>query len=113
MSVSLPETGVAYEPFTELGGRRRTTPDSVNTVWRNASFRGYADYMATGDFRTGISRLVETAELGPTAIMCAETLWWRCHRALISDYLKSFGETFGTFSIWKRASRTATHRRRG
>ena len=61
-------------------------------AWRNESFRGYADYMETEDFRNGVTRLVELAqESGPTAIMCAEAVWWRCHRSLISDYLKARG----------------------
>jgi uncharacterized protein (DUF488 family) len=61
-------------------------------AWRNESFRGYADYMETEDFRNGVTRLVELAqESGPNAIMCAEAVWWRCHRSLISDYLKARG----------------------
>ncbi|MEP7213460.1 MAG: DUF488 domain-containing protein [Acidobacteriota bacterium] len=91
LRISLTEIGVRYEPFTELGGRRRPSPDSHNTVWRNESFRGYADYMETDEFRSGIIRLTDTARTGRTAIMCAETLWWRCHRSLISDYLTSQG----------------------
>ena len=87
---SLSERGIRYEHFPELGGRRKTKPDSKNTAWRNASFRGYADYMETAEFRKGVERLVDlTQEAGPTAIMCAEAVWWRCHRALISDYLKA------------------------
>jgi len=81
-----------YEHFPELGGRRKAKPDSKNTAWRNEAFRGYADYMETEDFRNGIARLVDLAsEAGPTAIMCAEAVWWRCHRSLISDYLKARG----------------------
>ena len=61
-------------------------------AWRNASFRGYADYMETEEFREGVERLVNLANnVGPTAIMCVEAVWWRCHRALISDYLKAHG----------------------
>ena len=84
--------GIRYEHLPELGGRRKPNPDSRNTAWRNASFRGYADYMETEEFRKGIERLLDLAsELGETAIMCAEALWWRCHRSLISDYLKTRG----------------------
>jgi uncharacterized protein (DUF488 family) len=84
------ETGIRYEHFPELGGRRKVKPDSKNTAWRNEMFRGYADYMGTEDFCRGIARLIDLAEkVGPTAIMCAEAVWWRCHRSLISDYLKA------------------------
>ena len=89
---SLGQHGICYEHFADLGGRRKPKHTSHNTAWRNASFRGYADYMETEEFRKGIERLVDlTSEVGPAAIMCAEAVWWRCHRALISDYLKARG----------------------
>ncbi len=89
---SLGQQGIRYEHFPELGGRRKPKKDSQNTGWRNASFRGYADYMETEEFRNGIKRLLDLArEVGPAAIMCAEAVWWRCHRALISDCLKVRG----------------------
>ena len=89
---SIGEHGIRYEHFPELGGRRKAKPDSHNTAWCNESFRGYADYMETEDFRKGIARLIDLADQsGPTAIMCAEAVWWRCHRSLISDYLKARG----------------------
>jgi uncharacterized protein (DUF488 family) len=92
LAKSLQEHGIHYEHFAELGGRRKPRPDSRNIAWRNASFRGYADYMETEDFRRGVDRLVDLAnDIGPTAIMCAEAVWWRCHRALISDFLKARG----------------------
>jgi len=92
LAKSLTEHGIRYEHFPELGGRRKAKKDSHNTAWRNASFRGYADHMETEEFRTGIERLLDLAnKLGPTAIMCAEAVWWRCHRALISDHLKTGG----------------------
>ena len=92
LSASLHEVGIRYEHFPELGGRRKPKHNSRNTAWRNASFRGYADYMETEEFRKGADRLVDLAnDAGRTAIMCAEALWWRCHRALISDYLKARG----------------------
>ena len=92
LAKSLKEHGIHYEHFAELGGRRKPRPDSRNTAWRNASFRGYADYMETEEFHKGVRRLLDLAnEAGRTAIMCAEAVWWRCHRALISDYLKAQG----------------------
>jgi uncharacterized protein (DUF488 family) len=90
LAKSLKEHGIRYEHFPELGGRRKAKKDSHNTAWRNASFRGYADHMETEEFRAGIERLLDLAnKVGATAIMCAEAVWWRCHRALISDYLKT------------------------
>jgi len=92
LAKSLREYGIRYEHFQELGGRRKTKPDSHNTAWRNESFRGYADYMETGEFSKGIERLLDLAKAtGPAAIMCAEAVWWRCHRSLVSDYLKARG----------------------
>jgi uncharacterized protein (DUF488 family) len=92
LAKSLSESGIHYEHFPELGGRRKPKPDSKNTAWRNEMFRGYADYMQGEDFRKGIARLLDLADgIGPIAIMCAEAVWWRCHRSLISDYLKARG----------------------
>jgi uncharacterized protein (DUF488 family) len=92
LAESLNTHGIRYERFPELGGKRKSKPDSRNTAWRNASFRGYADYMETEQFQKGIERLLDVAaEAGPTAIMCAEAVWWRCHRSLIADYLKARG----------------------
>jgi uncharacterized protein (DUF488 family) len=83
--------GIDYQPFTELGGRRKVQPDSPNTAWRLPAFRGYADYMQTVAFGAGIERLKALARTKPTAIMCAEAVWWRCHRGLISDVFKVNG----------------------
>jgi uncharacterized protein (DUF488 family) len=91
LQVALAEAGIEYLHFPELGGRRNPRPDSLNMVWRNKMFRGYADYMETDEFRAGIERLLEVAKAGRTAIMCAEAVWWRCHRSLIADYLKAKG----------------------
>lgn len=88
---SLAAAGIEYLHLPELGGRRRARPDSINMAWRNESFRGYADYMETEGFQIGISELLKLAAQKRTAIMCAEALWWRCHRSLISDYLKVKG----------------------
>jgi uncharacterized protein (DUF488 family) len=89
LSESLASFGIEYVHMPELGGRRRARKDSPNTAWRNSAFRGYADYMETDSFRGGINQLLDVAGRMRTAIMCAEAVWWRCHRSLISDYLKS------------------------
>jgi uncharacterized protein (DUF488 family) len=91
LAESLAARSLEYRWIPALGGRRAPKPDSVNTGWRNASFRGYADYMATGEFAAGMRELRELAGLRRTAILCAELLWWRCHRSLISDLLQSEG----------------------
>lgn len=85
----LEEAGVGYEWLgEELGGRRRAGEGpSPNTALRNASFRNYADYMLTPEFAAGVDRLLAGARKAPTAFLCAEALWWRCHRSLIADYL--------------------------
>ena len=81
----LPERGIAYVPAVELGGRREPVPDSPNLVLRERGFRGYADYMASAPFRAAFDRLLAEAAAAPTAVVCSETLWWRCHRRLIAD----------------------------
>jgi len=91
LETSLSQKGIAYRSLTKLGGRRKPRPDSKNTVWRNEAFRGYADYMETEEFAQGISELTEMALVKRTVYMCSEAVWWRCHRALISDHLKSCG----------------------
>jgi len=92
LSPSLARSGIEYVHFPELGGRRRPVlANSPNSAWRNASFRGYADFMMTEEFRAGIDRLLKHARQKRTAIMCAEALWWQCHRSMISDYLKAAG----------------------
>jgi len=91
LAASVTAASIAYEFFPELGGRRKPRPDSPNTAWRNESFRAYADYMETDEFHAGIDRLSTLAENRRVAIMCSEAVWWRCHRSLISDYLKSHG----------------------
>lgn len=91
LAVSLPAAGIEYVPMPELGGRRDARPDSPHTAWRNTSFRGYADYMDTPQFAKGRERLMRLAAGQPTAVMCAEAPWWRCHRSLISDDFKARG----------------------
>ncbi|MGH9406374.1 MAG: DUF488 family protein [Terriglobia bacterium] len=83
--------GIRYVPLRELGGLRHAKRDSTNTGWRNASFRGFADYMQRPEFETGLARLIKIAEERPTAIMCAEAVPWRCHRSLIADALTARG----------------------
>ena len=88
---SLSEVAIYYRHEPRLGGRRTPRPDSHNTTWRNAQFRGYADHMETDDFKNGVRELLELASHARVAVMCAEAVWWRCHRSLISDYLKAAG----------------------
>ncbi len=88
---TLPAHGIGYRWLPKLGGRRRVLPDSPNTGWRNASFRGYADYLASGEFAEGLHELLAFAAPQPTTLMCAEVLWWRCHRSLIADVLRCRG----------------------
>lgn len=83
----LSKAGLAYEHVPGLGGLRHTTRDSINTGWRNPSFRGFADYMQTSEFETALQDLIERAHKAPLAIMCAEAVPWRCHRSLIADAL--------------------------
>lgn len=82
---SLNEAGIGYTPIKALGGRRHTRKNSINAGWRNASFRGYADYMATEGFEEGLEELIAIARKRPTAVMCAEAVPGRCHRSLIAD----------------------------
>jgi uncharacterized protein (DUF488 family) len=87
MAEWLPEAGVAYTWDGRLGGRRRPVPDSPNVALRHEAFRAYADHMATDEFATGLDELVDRARRESVAVMCAETLWWRCHRRLLADAL--------------------------
>ena len=91
LSLQLESAGIRYAHNSALGGRRRALPDSRNTAWQNPSFRAYADHMESEEFEKGIKSLLELAHSGRTAVMCAESLWWRCHRSLIADYLKARG----------------------
>src|SRR5689334_2361743 len=91
LDASLAERGIAYWWLPALGGRRRPDPDSPNDAWRHPAFRGYADYVASEEFAEGLFELLMMAEGLRTVIMCAEVLWWRCHRRIISDVLVSLG----------------------
>jgi uncharacterized protein (DUF488 family) len=92
---SLSEFQIAYEHIAELGGRRARAQDmapDVNAFWKNQSFHNYADYAMGGGFHSGFTRLRELGSVRPCAVMCAEAVWWRCHRRIIADYLLVAGE---------------------
>jgi uncharacterized protein (DUF488 family) len=91
LQATLHGAGIGYQSMRDLGGRRKSRPDSPNLGWRNASFRGYADYMQTDLFWHALEQLMQLAAAQPTAIMCAEAVPWRCHRSLIADALVSRG----------------------
>ena len=110
LAMSLEKRGLVYLWFPELGGRRTPRVDSPNTTWRNPAFRGYADYMETAAFADGLGRLVNLAFGLRTAVMCAEALWWRCHRGLIADVLRWLG--FGVIHILGPGSTPPTPTRR-
>ena len=88
---SLAQKQIEYAPMPELGGRRKPLPDSPHTAWKNDSFRGYADYMDTPDFAAAAEHLAYLSRNDRIAIMCAEGVWWRCHRSMIADYFKASG----------------------
>lgn len=87
----LPENHIEYIHFETLGGRRKVQPNSVNSRWRNESFRGYADYMQTEEFTNAVEKFESIAMKKTTAFMCSEAVWWSCHRSMISDDLKAKG----------------------
>ncbi|MGA2626745.1 MAG: DUF488 domain-containing protein [Candidatus Bathyarchaeia archaeon] len=92
ISHELMKHGIQYVWLQKLGGRRKGLGrSSKNTCWKNRSFRNYADYMETEQFMEGIGQILQLGENGTTAIMCAESLYWRCHRSMIADFLKSKG----------------------
>jgi len=95
---SLAAVGIGYQHLSSLGGRRRHSvdaPPSPNTLWRNQSFRNYADYAATDEFRAGLEELRSLIQERRCAIMCSEAVWWRCHRRIITDYLLAEGFSVG------------------
>jgi uncharacterized protein (DUF488 family) len=91
LAAALRDSGLDYLHLPALGGRRAPRRDSRNTAWRNASFRGYADHMESEEYRRARQTLADEAAVRPAAIMCAEKLWWQCHRGLIADDLKAAG----------------------
>ncbi|MEP7044630.1 MAG: DUF488 domain-containing protein [Dokdonella sp.] len=91
LAAALTQVGVAYTHVEALGGRRRPRADSPNAVWRTQGFRGYADYMATAEFRAAADALMQGAAARRSVVMCAELLWWQCHRSLLADDLVLHG----------------------
>jgi len=91
LAASLKDAGIAYVHLKALGGLRPRTDSGLNSAWRNASFRNYADYMQTPGFFQGLEELIHLAQAAPTAIMCAEAVPWRCHRSLVGDALLARG----------------------
>jgi uncharacterized protein (DUF488 family) len=91
LAAALEGAGIEYVHLPELGGRRDPRPGSRNGGWRVRQFQGYADHMASGEFAAGLRRLEAVARERHTAVMCAEALWWRCHRRLLSDALLTRG----------------------
>lgn len=90
---SLARSGIRYTAMPALGGRRIPLPGSLHSAWRNEAFRGYADYMDTPEFARAAERLARAARADRVAIMCAEAVWWRCHRSMIADWFKARGWT--------------------
>ena len=93
MTLALPKAGIRYIHMEALGGRRKPQQGSKDDRWRNPAFRGYADYMETGEYQGALSNLESIASKQATAYMCSEALWWQCHRSLVSDNLKARGWT--------------------
>ena len=93
LAASLPARGIEYTHLPSLGGRRKPSPGSVNDGWENESFRAYADHLASEEFAAGLAELEALARERPTAFMCAEGPWWRCHRRLLADALTVRGWT--------------------
>jgi len=93
LAEALPRCGIDYRHMEALGGLRKPRPDSTNTGWRNAGFRGYADYMETEEFRMALNELLALGAEKPTAIMCAEAVPWRCHRSVLADAIVAHGVT--------------------
>jgi uncharacterized protein (DUF488 family) len=91
LDARLAASEIRYRHFPGLGGLRRPRPDSTNTAWQHASFRGYADHLASAEFEASLGELLSWAATAPTVIMCAEALWWQCHRRLIADVLVARG----------------------
>ncbi len=104
LGAALRRRRLRYAHLPELGGLRRPRKDSPNGAWRNASFRGFADYMLTEDFEAGLAKLREIAATGTVAIMCAEAVPWRCHRSLIADALIARGARVEHISSATRAT---------
>jgi uncharacterized protein (DUF488 family) len=91
LEARLKEAGIEYRHFHGLGGLRKPRPDSPNSAWRNPAFRGYADHMLSPEFASAVDELLIFGDEGRAAVMCAEAVWWRCHRMLLSDALVGRG----------------------
>ncbi len=105
LELALPREGIRYVHLPRLGGLRRGLgPASPNTAWRNASFRGFADYMLGEEFEHGLQELLALANAGPVAMMCAEAVPWRCHRSLVADALLARGIVVQHIQSARRAS---------
>jgi uncharacterized protein (DUF488 family) len=107
LPTSLRSAGIAYTHMPALGGMRHPRKDSINLGWRNAGFRGFADYMQTPEFQKALQKLIATAKKERVAIMCAEAVPWRCHRSLIADALLVHGVRVEEISS---LTRTQLHR---
>lgn len=108
LAASLAEAGIGYRHFPDLGGRRAPRPDSTNLAWRHPSFRGYADYMETAEFRAAVETLARLARDTRTAMMCAEGSWARCHRGLLADWFREQG-----WRVWHIAGMSPPREHRG
>lgn len=91
LAAFLAAQGITYRHFPSLGGLRKARPDSTNTAWRHPGFRGYADHMQTGEFRQGLTDFAQFASAVSTSVLCAEAVWWQCHRRLLADALVARG----------------------
>jgi uncharacterized protein (DUF488 family) len=87
LAARLSGEGIQYRHFKDLGGLRKPRAQSANTAWKNQAFRGYADHMQTPEFSAAVGQLLDFADSGRLAVMCAEAVWWKCHRMLLSDAL--------------------------
>jgi uncharacterized protein (DUF488 family) len=108
LAPALAEAGIVYHPFPMLGGRRAARADgalSPHLLWREPAFRNFADYAETAEFRAAFAALVDLARTGSPAIMCAEAVWWRCHRRIVTDYLLAAG--FAVEHIFDETKREA------
>jgi uncharacterized protein (DUF488 family) len=111
LDARLHDEGIEYRHFADLGGLRKPTHDSPNGAWRNEAFRGYADHMMTPGFAAALGVLLEFGERRNVAVMCAEAVWWRCHRMLLSDALVARDvEVQHIMSTHAKSSSTQPHR---
>jgi uncharacterized protein (DUF488 family) len=110
LAARLQDDGIEYRHFAALGGLRKPNADSANGAWRNEAFRGYADHMMSGEFAAAVDELLEFGERLRVAVMCAEAVWWQCHRMLLSDALVARGVVVQHIMAKKGASAVQPHR---